>query len=105
LALAVCEGLFTEGYVEIGSRGRTRYGWYWSDSGEDLIRDLPQMKGEVKPDEPLLVCANSHSTRAQHAGFYYVTLNGLNEALEHRHTTGIGLSDLSIPEVRRLIVP
>lgn len=70
--------------------------------GEDLIRDLPQMKSEVKPDEPLLVCANSHSTRAQHAGFYYVTLNGLNEALEHRHTTGIGLSDLSIPEVRRL---
>jgi hypothetical protein len=60
------------------------------------------MKSEVKPEEPLLVCANSHGTRAQHAGFYYVTLEGLHEALEHRSTTGIGLSDLSLPQVRRI---
>lgn len=70
--------------------------------GEDVARWVPALKRELKPDEYCLAVANSHSEHAQYRGFYFVTMQGAAEILDHGFTEAIGLSDLSTPKPRKV---
>jgi hypothetical protein len=69
--------------------------------GATLIKFLPQMASEVKPDEWVMQFMNSHSEHAQFRGFYFVTMAGLHDVLSHRATTAIGWSDMAVPKPRK----
>lgn len=69
--------------------------------GETLMRLVPSLAGEVKPDEWVIQVANSHNVTAQFKGFYFVTMEGFADILAHPHTTVIGWSDMTVPQVRK----
>ncbi len=68
--------------------------------GETLMRLVPSLRGQVRDDEWVMQCMNSHSSSAQFKGFYFVTKEGCAQILRHQWTTAIGWSDMSTPVVR-----
>lgn len=70
--------------------------------GADVIGWNPSLKSELREDEYVLVVANSHDVTAQFRGFYFVTLNGLREILDHRFTEAVGFSDMETPTLRKV---
>lgn len=68
--------------------------------GATLKRNVPSLANEVKDDEWVLQCMNSHSEQAQFRGFYFVTMQGLAAMLEHPWTVIVGWSDMSVPTPR-----
>ncbi len=70
--------------------------------GDEVIRNVPSLKRHLKEDEHVAVVANSHSERAQHKGYYFVTMEGVADILEHSWTEAVGVSDLATPEPRKI---
>jgi hypothetical protein len=78
--------------------------------GEDLHRFTAQnsnrvpriTEADVKADEWLLAVANSHGEHAQWNGWYFCTMNAVEEILEHGFSEALGWSDLATPKPRKV---
>ena len=68
--------------------------------GGRLMELIPSLRGQLKQDEWVMQCMNSHSSSAQFRGFYFVTMEGCEQILRHQWTVAIGWSDMSTPIAR-----
>lgn len=89
--------------VDSGVAGRgghaTAIRGYWT--GERVAREVPSIASRVKDEPYVYVCENSHGSRAQWRGLYFVTRRGMQSVLNNRSTHLLGWSDLSFPLVRK----
>lgn len=91
------------GLVDSGSAGRgghaTAIRGYWT--GQRVAREFPVIASRVKAEPYVYVCENSHGTRAQFGGLYFVTRKGMSQVLANRWTHLIAWSDLTYPVARK----
>jgi len=98
---------FTKGCLVKGMSPRQRGGGH-ATAGGALIRGatlkklLPSLASELRDDEWVLQCMNSHSSSAQFRGFYFLTMEGCAEVLAHSWTEAIGWSDIAEPRPRKI---
>lgn len=75
--------------------GRTRAG--------KIAAEIPALRRYLRDEAAwIYIAANSHGTRAQHQGYYFLTRRGLEACSAHRWTEAIGWSDLTVPRRREI---
>lgn len=69
-------------------------------TGKRLAQQVPALASRVRNEPYVYVWENSHGTRAQWNGLYFITRRGMEQVLRDRMTHFIGWSDMEWPKPR-----
>jgi hypothetical protein len=72
---------------------------YWT--GDRVAREVPGIAERIRAEPYVYVCENSHGTKAQWNGLYFVTRRAMADTLRQSATHLLGWSDLDGPIVRK----